>query len=164
MHKLLLALAFVITTGAQASQAKTRGLRYCNMDQEFFDSLPSYKRDYYSIQIHKINRMAFPNNRLLGTPSKLLDQKREALDLYRRANESLLLKNDHMAVHLLKQAALHIDIAKVLLAYCYRYGIGTKCNKTASNILLDLVANDEDDKRDMVLHLEYLLTNVELGL
>lgn len=154
MHKLLLALTLLVTSVTQASQVKTQGLRYPNMDQEAINNLPHYKSDYYSLQIHKIKRLRNP----------VLGLNKAALDQYRRANESLLQKNNNMAVNLLKQAALHLDIAQVLLAYCYRYGIGAKCNKAASNLLLDLVTSDKEDKIDMILHLEFLLTKVELGL
>jgi tRNA/tmRNA/rRNA uracil-C5-methylase (TrmA/RlmC/RlmD family) len=163
MHKLLLALILSVTS-VQASQVKSEGLRYPNMDAEFFDSLPQSKIDYYNLQLHKINRLAFPNRGCFRSIPKCLEEKRYALDKYRRANESFLQKNNNMAVKLLKESAPYLDISKVLLAYCYRYGIGTKCNKTASNILLDLVASRYEDKVEMVLHLEFLLTHIELGL
>lgn len=163
MHKLLLALSLSVTS-AQASQVKSEGLRYPNMDREFFDSLPHYKKTYYHLQLNKIQTIAYPNRRSLGSISKRLEEKRYALDKYRRANESLLLKNNNMAVKLLKEAAPYIDTAKVLLAYCYHYGIGAQCNQTASNILLDLVTTNKEDKAQMVLYLKFLLTKIELGI
>lgn len=163
MYKLLLALTLFVTS-VQASQVKTHALRYPDMDEQFFDSLPRYKAGYYTLQLKKIDRFLHPK---IGcnTPAPQYSQEvKNAIEQYRRANESLLQKNNNMAVKLLKEAAVHIDLAKVLLAYCCRYGIGTKCNKDASNLLLDLVAKDYEDKIDMILHLEFLLMRIQLGL
>jgi TPR repeat protein len=162
MKYTLLALA-LITFGMNGSQVKSKGMRYADFNEKFLNFLPINKATYFENEVHNIKLLSYhPHTPFIIWPKHLLEEE-EAAKLCIMANQELLKKNDCGAVRLLKRA-LVLDRAKILLAYCYRYGLGTKSNGAASNILLDLANPRGEDRNDLILELQYLFHTIKLGL
>lgn len=136
---------------------KSEGLRYCDVDNEYLKTLPEIKQCFHK----EIHRKVIDE---LTTYAHIysIDEK-IALKQYLLAADCLLQKDDARAVELLKDAAVHLDMARILLAYCYRFGIGIGKNETAAKVLLDLGVDKEDRVLlDRVLYQFYL--EIHLGL
>ena len=126
-----------------------------SLDNQFFLVVEKEKLEYYALQYNKLLRA--------NTPA-MSDEQRCAWANYLFATQCLIEESNTTAAALLKEAACEIDIAKVLLAYCYNYGIGIECNKTAAKILVDLAVTTEEDHAEAWLQIRNLFTVVRLGL
>lgn len=136
---------------------KSEGLRYCDIDDEFLKTLPEVKQCFHKEIHRKVTKELTTYASIYSIDEKI------ALKQYLLAADCLLQKNDARAVELLKDAAVHLDMARILLAYCYRFGIGIGKNETAAKVLLDLGVDKEDRVLlDRVLYQFYL--EIHLGL
>lgn len=136
---------------------KIQGLRYCEINQDYLDTFSDCAREFHKelhVQITDV---------LVNYDKIMTDEERIALKQVLMAIDCLFQKNNAYAVALLKDAAAVIDLAKVLLAYCYRYGIGTGTRETTAKILLDLGC-DKDERRTIDRELKNIYREVKLGL
>ena len=146
-----------------ASQVKSHGVRYVDFNTKFLNILPINQATYFENEVRNIKLFSYhPHTPFIIWPKHLLEEE-EAAKLCIMANQELLKKNNAGAVRLLKRALI-LDRAKILLAYCFRYGLGTKSNGAASNILLDLANPRGEDRNDLIMELQYLRHTIKLGL
>lgn len=139
------------------TRIKSEGLRYCDLDETYLNSLPEAKRFFHELLHEKVTNALINKDKILTMEEKI------ALKQLLLANDCLMQKNDYYAVQLLKDAAIYLDGAKQFLAYCYRYGIGTPKKETTAKILLDL-ACDKEERKTIDTTLQEFYEQIHLGL
>jgi len=131
-------------------------LRYSKVDDEFLEALPQHVQEYH--------REQYASACAIIALTKISLDKCRAIKAFLLATDLLLLKNNYQAVEILKVAAPYLNQAKISLAYCFRYGIGTTQNNTAAKILLDLAVRDKVLRKQVDIELTFFKEHFKLGL
>lgn len=147
--------ATTITTPLVTAQSTNKTLDFYS--QEFISSFSDVQTEY----LMSLKKRLTNNN---STIRKNVPQNTPLKQTY-EAICNLLIKNYTTGLELLKQASeAKCNDAKVILAYCYRYGVGTQQNEQLAQDTLNSSASYQDDPEDADCSVEYLKKIITLGV